>query len=194
MSNLFLIGYRCTGKTSAGKALAATLGWTFVDTDRIIVDEVGGSIAEFVAARGWTAFRETERQVIARLSQQDRQVIATGGGAVMTTENVRSMRSGGKVIWLQAAPETIRRRMRADAGTATGRPSLTGQGSLEEIETVLAKRKTHYAAAAHYVIDTDGLSITEVVSKIIVIIGELSTDSTDLIDPTDLTDSTDPTD
>ncbi|MFZ0610640.1 MAG: shikimate kinase [Desulfobacterales bacterium] len=175
MTNLFLIGYRCTGKTSAGKLLAATFGWSFVDSDQVIADEIGSSIAEFIAARGWAAFRETERQIIARRSVLERQVVATGGGAVMATENVRCMRTGGKVIWLKASPDTIRRRMWDDVGTAVNRPSLTGQGSLAEIETVLAERKPHYAAAAHYGIDTDDLSITEVVRKIIELVGTTPT-------------------
>lgn len=176
MTNIFLIGYRCTGKTSAGKILAEKFGWTFVDSDEAIADDIGCSITDFIAARGWTAFRDKEQQVIARLSKNDRQIIATGGGAVMASENVRCMRTGGKVIWLQAAPETIRRRMRADAGTAANRPSLTGHGSLEEIETVLAERESYYAAAAQDVVNTDGLSILEVVKKIIAITGANPTD------------------
>jgi shikimate kinase len=167
MNNLFLIGYRCSGKSSAGKTLAAKLGWTFVDSDRVIAAEIGCSIAEFVTENGWTAFREKERKVIARLSEIERQVVAVGGGAVTATETVRCMRSNGKVIWLQAAPDTIRRRMQADAGTAANRPSLTGQGSLKEIREVLTEREPLYLGAAHHHIDTDDLNTDEVVEKII---------------------------
>ena len=39
--NIFLIGYRCTGKTTVGKALARRLGWPFVDTDRMIAATAG---------------------------------------------------------------------------------------------------------------------------------------------------------
>jgi shikimate kinase len=170
MDNIFLIGYRCTGKTSAGKTLAAKLGLTFVDSDRVIVAEIGCSIAEFIAANGWGAFRETERHVIARLSEIDRQVVAAGGGAVITIENVALMRSSGKVIWLQASPDAIRKRMQADTGSAANRPPLTGQGSLEEIAAVLDERKPLYAGAAHYLIDTDNLNTDEVVEKIVAVI------------------------
>jgi shikimate kinase len=171
MNNLFLIGYRCTGKTSAGKTLAARLRLTFVDTDRVIASEIGCSIAEFIAANGWAAFREKEQNVIARLSEMDRQVVAAGGGAVIATENVERMRSSGKVIWLQASPDTIRRRMQADVGTADNRPSLTGQGNLEEIAAVLAERAPHYAGAAHHLIDTDDLNTDAVVEMIVAVIG-----------------------
>jgi shikimate kinase len=177
MNNLFLIGYRCTGKTSAGKTLAAKLGLTFVDSDRVITTEIGCSIAEFIAANGWAAFRETERKVMARLSEMDRQVVAAGGGTVIVTENVVRMRSSGKVIWLRASPDAIRQRMQADAGSAANRPPLTGQGSLEEIAAVLDERKHLYADAAHQSIDTDDLNTDEVVEKLIEIIeGDFKTD------------------
>lgn len=180
MNNLFLIGYRCTGKTSAGKTLAARLGWTFVDSDRVIAAEIGCSIAEFIAANGWAAFRDKERRVMARLSKMDRQVVAAGGGAVTATENVRRMRSSGKVIWLQASADTIRRRMQADAGTAANRPSLSGQGSLEEIAAVLDERKPLYTGAAHDFLATDDLSIAEVVQKIMAMVeSDFKTDPTD---------------
>ena len=179
MNNLYLIGYRCTGKTSTGKTLAAKFGRPFVDSDRLIADEIGCSIADFIAANGWAAFREKERNVIARLSEMRRQVVAAGGGAVIAAENVRRMRSSGKVIWLQASPHTIRRRMQADAGTAANRPPLTGQGSLEEISAVLNERKPLYAGAAHHLIDTDDLNIDEVVEMIVAVIeSEFKTDLT----------------
>jgi shikimate kinase len=170
MDNIFLIGYRCTGKTSTGRTLAAKLGWTFVDSDGVITAEVGCSIADLIASKGWAAFREKERNVIARLSAMDRQVVATGGGAVTEDENVVCMRSSGKVIWLQASPDAIRRRMQADAGTAVNRPPLTGKGSLKEITAVLDDRKPLYAGAAHYSIDTNDLNPDEVIEKIIEII------------------------
>jgi shikimate kinase len=104
------------------------------------------------------------------LSEIDRQVVAAGGGAVIATENVGRMRSSGKVIWLRASPDAIRKRMQADTGSAANRPPLTGQGSLEEIAAVLDERKPLYAGAAHHLIDTDNLNTDEVVEKIVAVI------------------------
>ncbi len=164
--NIFLVGYRCTGKTTVGKALAAKLGLNFVDADQMISAETGLDIAAIVDKMGWEAFRKKEREVISRLSQRNGQVIATGGGVVTAPENVTVMRSSGTVIWLKASPETIRRRMQADHGTATSRPSLTGQGSLLEIDEVLIERNPLYARAAQHFLDTDNVSIKQVVEKI----------------------------
>ena len=57
--NLFLIGYRCTGKSSVGRLLAARLGRSFIDTDSLVVSENGMSIREIVDSQGWEAFRQS---------------------------------------------------------------------------------------------------------------------------------------
>ena len=165
--NIFLVGYRCTGKTTVGKVLATKLGLQFVDTDQMISTDTDMDIAEFVARRGWELFRKKEKEVVSQLSRFEGQVIATGGGVVTVPENLSSMRSSGTVIWLKASQETIQRRMQADRDTATSRPSLTGQGILTEIGEVLIERNPLYTRAAQHFIDTDDLSIMQVVDKIV---------------------------
>jgi len=168
--SIFLVGYRCTGKTTVAKVLSNKLGLKFVDTDQMITTEVGLDIAEFVARRGWGAFREKEKEVISKLSQLDGQVVATGGGVVTVPENLTAMRSSGWVIWLQASVDTVRQRMSADTTANNDRPSLTGQGRMEEIARVSIEREPLYKAAAHGHIDTEGLSIAEAAEAIIALI------------------------
>jgi shikimate kinase len=165
--NLFLIGYRCTGKSTLGKILAAKLGLKFVDVDHRLTEEAGSEIETFVTKRGWEAFRQIEMDLITRVSQSDGQVIATGGGAATIPENVTTMRSNGSVIWLQASVDTIRQRMLADNTTSKGRPSLTGEGASEEIEQVITEREPLYKVAAHWCIQTDDLSVNDAVNTII---------------------------
>ncbi len=153
--NLFLIGYRCTGKSTVGKRLAARISWAFIDTDAAVVAGTGVSISELVAREGWPAFRRAERDVIDRLCRKERQVVATGGGVVLDEENVRKMRRAGRVIWLQAAPETIRRRMLADEASPDQRPPLTDRDLDAEIRETLRQRRDRYAAAADMAIKTD---------------------------------------
>jgi len=44
--NIFLIGYRCTGKTSVGRCLAKRLGRSFFDTDVMDVEAVYDAIMQ----------------------------------------------------------------------------------------------------------------------------------------------------
>jgi shikimate kinase len=160
--NLFLIGYRCTGKTTVGRALARRLGWTFVDTDDVVVGAAGTSIARMVEMHGWPTFRKNERQALAAVAAGSDQVVATGGGVVLDDRNIAVMQAAGKVVWLTAEEETIEKRMLADDATDSSRPSLTDQGRIAEIRQVLAERKPNYEKAADVTIATDHASIEKI--------------------------------
>ena len=165
--NVFLIGYRCTGKSSVGKSLATRLDWFFVDTDSLLVAESQTSIKAIVDSCGWEEFRKLEREVIKRVCAQSRQIVATGGGAVLEDANVRRMKSSGKVVWLLAQPDTIRRRMIQDTGTAAFRPALTSKDSITEIEETLLDREPYYSRAMDIKMDTDDRQVDEICDTII---------------------------
>ena len=165
--NLYLIGYRCTGKTSVGRMLAEAMAWTFIDMDHELVKEAGIPIEEIVDSRGWKYFRELEGTLLQRLSQATKQVISTGGGVVTVPENIVTMHDSGKVVWLHASPGTIAARMEADKSTADQRPPLHGNDSVVEIEEVLAERLPLYDEAMHLQVETDDLSVEEVSESII---------------------------
>jgi shikimate kinase len=165
--NLFLIGYRCTGKTTVGQALAERLNWTFVDTDEVIVDTAGTSIAQMVETHGWAFFRDLERQTLAAVAKGCDQVVATGGGVVLDDRNLDVMQKTGTVVWLTADETTIARRMLADHATQTNRPSLTDQGQIAEIRQVLAERRPRYEKAADITIETDQAGIEMICNRIL---------------------------
>lgn len=165
--NIFLIGYRCTGKTSVGKALSHRLNCPFTDADEQLVKENRMTIADMVAQYGWDYFREKERAVIRQLSSLENYVVATGGGAVLNPENIENMKKSGFAVWLTASPETIRHRILKDKVTETQRPALTDKGLLEEIEEVLAIRNPLYEAAMNVCIRTDTLDMSDICEIIV---------------------------
>ncbi len=165
--NIYLIGYRCCGKTSVGKALSNLLDRPFLDTDAQIIEKAGMTISDIVATKGWDAFRDMEKSVIEDSTFLDRYVIATGGGSILNPDNIRNMRKAGRVIWLRVSPETVRTRMAADPQTCIQRPGLTPIGSMGEIESVLPARQPLYESAGHLVLDTDILGIDAICRKII---------------------------
>ena len=166
MMNIFLIGYRCTGKTCVGKSLARVLGWSFIDADLELVDKHGMTISEIVSKEGWSSFREKEKAIVKRLSVLDKHVVATGGGVILDIENVEQMKKSGTIIWLKATPETIKERILQDQNTEELRPSLTSKGLVEEIEETLLDRKPLYESAMDFSVDTDNRSIDDICSKI----------------------------
>ncbi len=165
--NLYLVGYRCTGKSSAGRLLAATLNWVFVDMDHELVAEEGMPIQELVADKGWQYFRQRESHLLERLSRSGEQVVATGGGVVTVSENIGVMRNSGRIVWLDARPATIAERMAADNKTAGQRPPLQGEDSFAEVVEVLKERLPLYEESMHFRVETDVLAPEEVAQHVL---------------------------
>ncbi|MBI4583310.1 MAG: shikimate kinase [Planctomycetes bacterium] len=157
--SLFLIGYRATGKSTVGLLLAERLSWRFADTDALIEEALGITIAQCFAQRGESFFRERESEslekVVQRIASGDKLVVATGGGIILKPENVALMRGAGKVVWLQASPRTIRERLEKDPKTFTTRPGLTEASPVREVEKVLSRRERIYRQSADLELRTD---------------------------------------
>ena len=165
-STVYLIGSRASGKTSAGRALAARLCRDFVDTDHLVEAEAGREIAAIFEESGEEAFRHLEsealRRVCERASQGDELVVATGGGIVLAADNVRLMRESGKVVWLRAPAAVLEARIGAEPSTGKSRPPLAGASATSEVEEVLSRRYPLYEAAAECIVDTGNIDQEEV--------------------------------
>ncbi len=175
LSNIYLIGYRCTGKSTVGRKLAEQRGLGFYDTDELIAAGEQKSIARIVASQGWPHFRDLEKKYLRQLAAKKNAVIATGGGIVLQADNIACMQNSGKIIWLRANPETIMDRLRQDPATAASRPALTRQALAEEVLTTLEERREHYRRAAHWSLPTDGVRIDVLVNQIQAMLAERST-------------------
>ncbi|MBF0102258.1 MAG: shikimate kinase [Desulfobacterales bacterium] len=158
--NIFLIGYRCTGKTTVGKVLSQYIQWPFIDSDQKLVEIQGMLILDIVKTHGWSYFREKEKQLLNQLCQYKHHVIATGGGVILDPDNRQAMKKSGKRVWLRARPETIYQRMQQDIMTRTQRPALNDDGMTDlkmEINQTLSHRMPLYKECADMCIDTDEL-------------------------------------
>lgn len=165
--NVFLIGYRCTGKSSVGKLLSEKLDWPFIDTDSLLVSESGSSIKEIVENHGWHAFRKMEQAIVERVCTLDRRIVATGGGVVLNAANVAIMKKSGRLVWLRAEPATIKARMMGDQNSGVSRPALKLKDSFSEIEEILNEREPYYKQAMDFGVDTDKVGL-DVLAKLII--------------------------
>lgn len=165
--NLYLTGYRGTGKTTVGKLLAERLSWDWIDVDRWIESQAGKTVAEIFAEQGEPTFRKLEVDAIAELSRRDQLVLSLGGGAILAEETRARLRNSGRVYWLDASPESIAERIGATLGKQGSRPSLTSHADpLAEIREVLAKRLPLYQEVSDCQVNTDGVEVIEVVNQI----------------------------
>src|SRR5262245_39434407 len=114
LMNIFLIGYRGSGKTTVAAALGQRLGWPWIDADAELERQAGKSIKEIFAEGGEASFRDLESTVLSKLVARERHVVALGGGAILREANRALLRGRGKIVWLTAAPETLFARISAD--------------------------------------------------------------------------------
>ena len=151
-----------SGKTAVGRILAEKLDMEFVDMDDLIEKEQKMSISEIFSRFGEKRFRELEKEMAGRVSQGKSQVIATGGGVVLSSENMANLRKDGIIIWLAVSPEAVLRRTQSDES----RPLLLVSSPEERIRELLEFRKPFYAKA-DFKIETSDCSVDEVVEQIL---------------------------
>jgi 3-dehydroquinate synthase len=163
--NIFLTGFSGTGKTTVGLAVAQAMGWRFVDTDELIVDATGKSIASIFEEDGEATFRRLEHEQLAQVCEADRQVVSTGGGMVMDERNRRLMETNGVVVCLEAGLGAIQRRLLAQDGPVI-RPMLTDPDPLRRIGALKAERQVGYARA-HWTVHTDRLTPEDAAAEVV---------------------------
>ncbi len=151
------------GKTTIGRQLAKRLSLTFHDSDHEIEQRTGVKISLIFEIEGEEGFRKRECQVISELALLDNIVLSTGGGAVTQPENREVLKNNGYIIYLKSTPEMLFKRTADDKR----RPLLQGQDRLEQIKKILSEREPIYISLADKTIDTDKMSIRQIVQNII---------------------------
>ena len=159
---IVLTGFMGSGKSTVGPLLAARLGWRFVDADDVIVSETKMPISEFFAKFGEAAFRERERETVARMATEDGLVLALGGGAIEAdaTRKLLLNSRGTLLVHLEVALETTLLRC---SGTEGSRPVLA---DLANLEARYSRRLPLYRSA-HVSVKADTLSPDEVADAIV---------------------------
>ncbi|HEY1372133.1 MAG TPA: shikimate kinase [Candidatus Binatia bacterium] len=159
--NIALTGFMAVGKTQVGRKVARRLGWRFIDVDRAIERDEGRKVQEIFHRDGEARFRLLEKQKLREILMRERQVIATGGGAVMDGENLSLLKEKALLVCLTARPETILGRVRGGK-----RPLLDVADRETRVRELMSRRAPVYAQA-HATIDTENLSIDEVVEEVL---------------------------
>ncbi|HEY3428866.1 MAG TPA: shikimate kinase [Acidimicrobiia bacterium] len=157
---LWLIGMMGAGKSTLGQIIANRKGWKFIDIDEVITEGAGRDIADLFATEGEAGFRARESEAVALVSTHPGAVVATGGGAVLRSVNVDTMRRTGLIFWLQAEPATLAARIELEGKQST-RPLIFEDDVEQTLRGILDERQSAYRAAADFALSTDFLSPEE---------------------------------
>ena len=141
--SIFLCGLSGSGKSTLAPRLANLLGYAALDTDAMIVDEAGVSIAEIFAREGEPGFRDREARAVRSACARTQVVVALGGGALERDESFEAVMAAGELIFLDASDEVLASRLGRPGGEV--RPLLAGSGALAQMR---ARRLARFERAA----------------------------------------------
>lgn len=158
--NAILAGMPVSGKSTAAQKLGKTLGVPFFDTDAEI-ERRHGKISKIFQTFGEEKFRFLETEVIKEICKKSGAIIAIGGGSLTVDENVKALKSSGKIIYLKANVETLLSRLGGD----NSRPLLSGDAR-QNLLNLYKNRVAQFERYADFTVATDGLSADEVAQKI----------------------------
>lgn len=161
--NLFLIGPMGAGKSTIGRALAKELKLDFYDSDEVIEQRTGASVAWIFDVEGEEGFKRREQKVIDELTQKSNVVLATGGSVVMTPENRNVLAARGTVIYLKTSLQQQYERTKRD----TKRPLLQTDDLEGRLVSLQEERQHYYEELADVSFETDKLTVKAVATKII---------------------------
>ena len=157
-----LVGLPGSGKSTVGRQLARRLQLSFLDSDHVIEERIGGSIRDYFEREGETSFRDVEESVIDELTAQKGGVLSTGGGSVLRLANRQHLHARGHVVYLRSSPEELFRRL----GHDVSRPLLQVADPLGRLRDLYSQRDPLYRETAHFVVETGRPSVASLVNMI----------------------------
>jgi shikimate kinase len=164
---VYIIGFMGSGKTTAGKKLAAVLGWPFFDLDKKIEEIAGKSIPDIFSQDGENYFRTIESEALKTIEYETDAVVSTGGGTPCYSDNMDFMLKTGLTVYLKLNPLQLLSRL---SGSKGERPLIKNMGReelLSFIEEKLHSRELWYNRAIIIIegIDVDIKSLSSIVKS-----------------------------
>lgn len=164
---LFLVGYMGCGKSTLARKLGRRLSLAFADTDTLVEQREGASVADIFYYEGEESFRVAERAVLDEAIAGGVGVISTGGGLPSWHDNMEHLNTVGMTIYLRRPAEQIARRM-SPYGRQK-RPRLRGLSDEELLgfmQRDMAEREQFYSRA-QLTIDCTSVTDEELVERIL---------------------------
>jgi shikimate kinase len=153
---VYIIGFMGSGKSTAGRKLALSLGWKFIDLDRKIEEFAGKTIPDIFEQDGESHFRMIESEILQKVGSFTETIVSTGGGTPCHDDNMEYMLSTGLTVYLKMTPEQLARRLQKSSGERPLIKNVPDEHLETFIEKMLTKREKWYGRASLIV---DGMSV-----------------------------------
>ena len=164
---VYLIGYMGCGKSTVGRKVSRFAHIDFVDTDTMVEQREGATVADTITYQGEEYFRTVERVVLEDTATMENTIISTGGGLPVWGDNMERMKQLGLTVYLRRSPANIISRL-SPYGRQK-RPKIRGMNDeqlFEFMTTHMAEREPIYSQA-DVVLDCDKMADNEVIDTIL---------------------------
>lgn len=158
MKNIIIFGQKNSGKSSIGKKLANKINFQFIDTDLLIkkkyfeLNNKKLSIKDIFKKEDY--FRFLEKKVVFSLKTKEKTVISLGGGTLLDKENINFLKKIGFFIYLKIDKKTFFNRIKKNPYNIN-------------LETIYKQRENLFNTIDSLVIDTNKLTKSEIIKKIL---------------------------
>ena len=159
-----------SGKTTIGKLLSHKLDLEYFDTDEVIQQKSGLTIAEIFVNQGEKLFRNWEQIVLQESLLKYKCIISTGGGLPCYADNMKWINKYGKSVYLKTSNNVLTDRLK---NKTYFRPLIADKNDMELIEYIdyHIKQREPFYNKANYIIDTDSLTPEQVAKEIMLELG-----------------------
>lgn len=150
--NIYLIGFRASGKTTLAERISLDTGLIFQDTDQELQEKAKMSIEKMIATHGWNYFRDLEEKILAETAMHQDMIVATGGGIVLRESNRNILKDKKNLtVYLKADHGLILDRLKTDP-SPDQRPPLSILSREQEVTEIMTQREPLYEECADVVL------------------------------------------
>lgn len=165
LKTVYIIGFMGSGKSTAGRKLATSLGWAFIDLDRRIEEKAGKTIPLIFSQNGEEHFRKIESETLHELDSGSNTVVSTGGGTPCHGKNMDFMLETGLTIYIKMTPGQLTSRLLVSSGERPLIKNIPDEKLMDFIENKLAVREKWYRRAS-IIADGTSLDISQLDSQV----------------------------